>query len=112
MSTLQYASGKDGYLKDVEVGPRVDFHRTPPLIDFLRLGRHVVQVYGVETARHLYQGRLGKVAREELGVNCGGHEDELDVGPPVAEFPQQCHQQVNVRAALVDFVENDNVVLG
>ena len=52
----------------------------------------------------------GEVGGEPGGVDRGGRDDHLEVGPPWQELLEIAEQEVDVEAALVGLVDDDRVV--
>ncbi|MDR8821975.1 hypothetical protein FEQ05_05719 [Burkholderia pseudomultivorans] len=76
--------------------------------------RAVAHLDRIQPPAHLDHGRGTRVgaemAREAIGVDRRGRDDQLQVGPLRQHFLQVAEQEVNVQAALVRLVDDQRVV--
>lgn len=71
----------------------------------------VEQLDGEKTARDFKKRRVGEVVLEGGGVEGGGHDDQLEIGAVVEDFFDHAENHVGLERALVDFVEDHDVVV-
>ena len=74
--------------------------------------RAVAHLDRIQPPRDLDHRRTAKMLREALGVDGGGGDDELEVGPLRQQLPHVAEQEVDVEAALVGLVDDQRVVGG
>ncbi len=76
--------------------------------------RAVAHLDRIQPPAHLDHGRGARVgaemAREAVGVDRRGRDDQLQVRPPRQDFLQIAEQEVDVQAALVRLVDDQRVV--
>lgn len=73
--------------------------------------KHVVEEEGCHrkcSTLHNEHGRVAEVIREELRVDCGGHEDDTDVGTKGEDVSEEDEEEVSWLATFMYFVD-DNV---
>ena len=78
----------------------------------VHLERSVAHFDRIEPPRHLDHRRATEVLREALGVDRGGSDDELEIGPLRQQLTCVAEQEIDVEAAFVGLVEDQGIVGG
>ncbi len=76
----------------------------------LALHGAVADLHRIQPAGDLDHRRIAEVSREQLRVDGGGGDDDLQVGTPRQQALEIAQQEVDVEAALVGLVDDDGVI--
>ncbi|EHM55582.1 hypothetical protein HMPREF9080_00622 [Cardiobacterium valvarum F0432] len=79
---------------------------------FVFVRRAVADFHGVGAAADVEDGRVFEVGGEFVGVDGGRGDDDFEVGAFVGEAAQVAEEEVDVEAAFVRFVHDDDFVAG
>ena len=72
----------------------------------------IADIDGVEPSRHLDDGGIAEGLRKLLSVDGRRGDNDVQVGPPGEEAPQDAQDEIDVEAPLVRLVDDDRVVGG
>ncbi len=84
--------------------------RLVAVVALLLAERPVAHLHRVGAARDLDDRRVVEVGGEARGVDRGGGDDELEIGPLRQQLAQVAEEEVDVEAPLVGLVDDDHLV--
>ena len=82
-----------------------------PKIVFAAFKRRVANIHGKHASGDFDDGRATERSGEGLGVDGGGGDEQLEVGPLFEEAYEVAEEEVNVQGAFVRFIENEHGIV-
>ena len=74
--------------------------------------RAVENIYRISAPAHFQHRRVVEMLGKPLGIDGGRSDDDFQIGAARQQLFQVAEQKINIKAALVRFVDDDGVVGG